>query len=58
METFSASADNLRRTISTLAAIEEQSNRHTSQLEKASGFAESVNSFHAYIAGIYNILNL
>ena len=29
-----------------------------SQLEKASGFAENVDSFHAYIAGVYNILNL
>ena len=57
-ETFSASADNPNQTISTLAAIEGKSNLSTSQLEKASGFAENVHSFHAYIAGIYNILNL
>ena len=57
-ETFSASADNPNQTISTLAAIEGKSNLSTSQLEKASGFAGNVDSFHAYIAGIYNILNL
>ena len=57
-ETFSSSADNPKQTISSLAAIEEKSNLSTSQLEKASGFAKNVDSFHAYIAGIYNILNL
>ena len=57
-DTFSASADNLQQTVSTLAAIEGKSNLSSSQLEKASGFAENVDSFHAYIAGIYNILNL
>ena len=57
-DTFSASADNLQQTVSTLAAIEGKSNLSTSQLEKASGFAENVDSFHAYIAGVYNILNL
>ena len=50
--------DNPSQTISTLAAIEEKSNLSTSQLEKASGFAEIVDSFQAYIAGIYKILNL
>ena len=57
-DTFSASADNLQQTVSTLAAIEGKSNLSSSQLEKASGFAEIVDSFHAYIAGVYNILNL
>ena len=57
-KTFSASADNPNQTISTLAAIEGKSNLSTSQLEKPSGFAENVDLFHAYIAGIYNILNL
>ena len=55
-ETFSASAERLHQTVSTLAAIEGKSNLNTSQLEKASGFAENVDSCHAYIAGIYNIL--
>ena len=56
-ETFSASADKLHQTVSTLAAVEGKSNLSTSQLKKASGFAKNVDSFHAYIAGIYNILN-
>ena len=57
-ETFSASEDKLNKTVQILAAIEGKSNLSSSQLEKASGFAENVDSFHAYIAGIYNILNL
>ena len=57
-DTFSSSADKLQQTVSTLAAIEGKSNLSSSQLEKASGFAEIVDSFHAYIAGVYNILNL
>jgi hypothetical protein len=57
-ETFSASAERLHQTVSTLAAIEGKSNLSSSQLEKASGFAENVDSFHAYIAGVHNILNL
>jgi hypothetical protein len=57
-ETFSSSEGHLNKTVQTLAAIEGNSNLSTSQLEKASGFAENVDSFHAYIAGVYNILNL
>ena len=57
-ETFSASADNLHQTVSTLAAIEGKPKLSSSELEKACVFAEHVDSFHAYIAGVYNILNL
>ena len=57
-ETFSSSEGHLNKTVQTLAAIEGKAKLSSSQLEKASGFAENVDSFHAYIAGVYNILNL
>ena len=57
-DTFSTSAEKLQQTVSTLAAIEGKSNLSSPQFEKASGFAENVDSFHAYNAGIYDILNL
>jgi len=57
-ETFSASENNLNQTVQTLAAIEGKSNLSNSQLKKADNFAENVDSFHAYIAGIHSILNL
>ena len=57
-ETFSTSGDNLKETVQSLATLEGKGNLSSAELETISDFAQNVDSFHAFIAGTYNILNL
>ena len=57
-ETFSASGDNLKETVQSLATLEGKGSLSTAQLDQISGFAQIVDSFHAFVAGTYDILNL
>ena len=57
-KTFSSSEGNLKQAVHNLAAIEGKGNLSSAELETISDFAQNVDSFHAFIAGTYNILNL
>ena len=57
-ETFSTSDDNLKETVQSLATLEGKGNLSAAQLDQISGFAQIVDSFHAFVAGTYDILNL
>ena len=57
-KTFSSSEGNLKQAVKNLAAIEGKGNLSSAELETISGFAQNVDSFHAFVAGTYDILNL
>ena len=57
-KTFSSSEGNLKQAVQNLTAIEGKGNLSSAELETISDFAQNVDSFHAFIAGTYNILNL
>ncbi|MCB4394501.1 hypothetical protein FZZ91_10630 [Synechococcus sp. HB1133] len=57
-KTFSSSGGDLKQAVQNLADIEGKGNLSSAELKTISDFAQNVDSFHAFVAGTYNILNL